>query len=183
MSDDLLALVNHLRLDRFTLIAAAYGGFGGLDFALRFPERLDAFVLSASQGGVADPEYVATRERVVSPEIRALPIHLRELGPSYRTEHPDGVREWQAIAEMAEHSTTGRQRTALRIDLPLLNTLAVPTLLIAGGADLLAPPGLMRLLAARIPNAQFATVGEAGHCVHWEYPSEWNAIVLDFLRA
>jgi pimeloyl-ACP methyl ester carboxylesterase len=23
--------------------------------------------------------------------------------------------------------------------------------------------------------------GEAGHCVHWEQPDEWNAAVLDFL--
>jgi len=49
-------------------VAAAYGGFGGLDYALRFPDRLRAFVLATSQGGITDPQYVAVRERIVTAE-------------------------------------------------------------------------------------------------------------------
>jgi pimeloyl-ACP methyl ester carboxylesterase len=182
MSDDLLALVDHLALDTFVLVAAAYGGFGGVDFALRFPTRLEAFVLSASQGGIADPAYTATRERVVSAPIRGLPLELRELGPSYRTRSPDGVQRWLAIGHAAgEPPASARQRTHLRIMLPMLADLRVPTLMIAGGADLLAPPELMRLMANHVPNHAFVTVGESGHCVHWEYPDDWNRAVLEFL--
>jgi len=39
----------------------------------------------------------------------------------------------------------------------------------------------MRLLAARVPGCEFATVPDAGHSAHWERPAEWNEIVLDFL--
>lgn len=183
LSDDLQALVEHLGLERFNLVAAAYGGFGGLDFALRFPDRLKTLVLSGTQGGIADPAYTQVRERVVSPPIRGLPLELRELGPSYRTRDPEGVQEWLAVAhEAGEPPATARQRTALRIMLPMLGELHVPTLLIAGGADLLAPPALMRLFAASLPSPRFVTVGEAGHCVHWEQPDEWNREVLSFLR-
>src|SRR5262245_35849197 len=45
-SDDLRALVDALGLARFTLIAAAFGGFCALDFALRFQDRLESFVLA-----------------------------------------------------------------------------------------------------------------------------------------
>src|SRR3978361_2244146 len=38
LSDDLEALVVGLGLTRFSLVAAAYGGFGGLDYALRFQD-------------------------------------------------------------------------------------------------------------------------------------------------
>jgi pimeloyl-ACP methyl ester carboxylesterase len=182
MSDDLASLVDALGLERFTLVAAAYGGFGGLDYALRFPERLSALVLSGTQGGIADPEYTALRERVVSGPIRALPLELRELGPSYRTSDPDGVREWLEVAHVAgEPPASVRQRTSLQITLPMLSGLGVPTLLIAGGADLLAPAALMRHFATRIRGHKFVVFGEAGHCVHWEQPTEWNATVLDFL--
>src|ERR1700736_5706685 len=98
MSDDLEALAQSLRLDSFILIAAAYGGFGGVEYALRFPRRLRALVLATSQGGLVDPDYVSVLERVVSPPIRALPVHLRELGPSYRAEDPKGVERWLKIA-------------------------------------------------------------------------------------
>jgi pimeloyl-ACP methyl ester carboxylesterase len=182
MSDDLLALVDHLGLDRFVLAAAAYGGFGGVDFALRFPERLAAFVLSASQGGIADPAYTAIRERVVSAPIRALPINLRELGPSYRTRDPEGVERWLEVHHAAgEPPASARQRMHLQVSLPMLAELSVRTLMIGGGADLLAPPALMRLLAERVPDCRYVTLGEAGHCVHWEQPDDWNQLVLDFL--
>ena len=181
LSDDLEALVQHLGLDRFHLIAAAYGGFGGLDYALRFPRRLRAFVLATSQGGLADPTYVALRERVASREVRAMPVQLRELGPSYRAENPEGVDRWLEIIEEAGGEPV-RQPLSQEITLSTLETLQVPTLLVAGDADLLAPPALMRLLAARIPSCELTTVPEAGHSAHWERPDQWNQIVLDFLR-
>ncbi len=180
MSEDVMALADTLELQRFVLIAAAYGGFGGLDFALRFPQRLRAFVLATSQGGLSDPDYAAVLARVVTPEIRELPLHLRELGPSYRTEDPDGVEDWRKLLHEGETHT--RQSLALQITLPMLETLNVPTLVLAAGADLLAPPALMRLIANRIPDCAFECVGEAGHSAHWERPAEWNRLVLNFLQ-
>jgi non-heme chloroperoxidase len=184
MSDDLLALVDHLQLDRFALVGAAYGGFGALDFALRFQRRLEALVLSGTQAGIADPTYAGERERVVAPPIRALPLELRELGASYRTREPDGVRQWLEVAHAAgEPPPSARQRTHLRIMLPMLEELRVPTLLIAGGADLLAPPELMRIFGSHLPESQMVVFAEAGHCVHWEQPASWNTEVLQFLTA
>jgi pimeloyl-ACP methyl ester carboxylesterase len=178
MSDDLAALVDSLPLSRFALVGAAYGGFGALDYALRFPDRLSALILSGTQAGIAEPSYMAVRERVVAPPIRALPLEFRELSPSYRARDPEGVRQWLDITRAEGHV---RQRMSRDVSLDMLAGLTVPTLLIAGGADLLAPPELMRLFAARIPDREFVSLGEAGHCVHWEEPNEWNRLVLDFL--
>jgi pimeloyl-ACP methyl ester carboxylesterase len=181
MSDDLLALVDAAGLSQFILIAAAYGGFGGLDFALRFPTRLRGFVLATSQGGLSDPDYRAVLERTVSAPIRGLPKEIRELGPSYRAESPAGVERWLAIDHEAGADDARRQRLHLRLDLKMLQLLTVPTLLIAGGADLLAPPALMRLLANHLPMAQLEVIGEAGHSAHWERPEDWNRLVMRFL--
>lgn len=181
-SDDVLALADALGLDRFILIAAAYGGFGGLDFALRFPERLRAFVLATSQGGITDPDYVATRQRIAGPEVRAMPIQFRELGPSYRVESPEGVERWLQILHEAGGEQAKRQETFLQIELSMLEALTVPTLVLAADADLLAPPALMRLIANRIPGSEFVMLADAGHSAHWERPQEWNAAVLGFLE-
>jgi pimeloyl-ACP methyl ester carboxylesterase len=183
-SDDLAALVERLGLERFALVGAAYGGFGALDYAMRFSERLSGLVLSATQGGIADSTYTALRERVVSAPIRALPLELRELGPSYRARDAAGVEAWLAVSHAAgEPPATARQRMHRDISLPDLHNLRVPTLLLAGGADLLAPPELMRRIAEHLPDQQLVTFGEAGHCLHWEEPAEWNRVVLDFLAS
>ena len=178
LSDDLLALVDGLGLERFVLVGVAYGGFGALDFAQRCSERLRAFVLASSQGGLVDPDYTAMLQGAVTPEIRALPVELRELGPSYRAENPEGVARW---LRGADHGGK-RQGLVVQITLPLLETLTVPTLVLAAGADLLAPPALMRMVAQRLPNSQFACIADAGHSAHWERPLEWNRHVLEFLH-
>jgi pimeloyl-ACP methyl ester carboxylesterase len=181
-SDDVLALVNALALDRFVLIAAAYGGFGGLDFALRFPARLSAFVLATSQGGITDADFVETRQRIAGPEVRGMPIQFRELGPSYRVENPDGADRWLQLVHEANGERATRQETFSQTTLAMLESLAVPTLVVAADADLLAPPALMRLMANRIPGCEFATIADAGHSAHWERPEQWNEAVLRFLE-
>jgi pimeloyl-ACP methyl ester carboxylesterase len=62
-----------------------------------------------------------------------------------------------------------------------LETMRVPVLVLVGGADLISPPALMRLLAAPIPRCQFVTVPEAGHAAFWEQPELWNRLVLEFI--
>ncbi len=88
---------------------------------------------------------------------------------------------------MAQHPPTSRRErtarkapSALRPPRPLRN-LRAPTLLVAGDADLIDPPPLLRLVAARIPGCELATIPEAGHSTHWERPAEWNRAVLTFL--
>ena len=57
----------------------------------------------------------------------------------------------------------------------------IPTLVIAGDADLYAPPALMRRIADRIKGAQFAVFPDAGHSVWWEAPDKFNQTVLAFV--
>ncbi len=181
ISGDLEALVQRLGVDRFVLVGAAYGGMGALDYALRFQQRLRAFVLATSQGALTDPEHVATLDRIVPPALRAVPIELRELGPSYRVEYPEGVARWLQILHESGGERTQRQPRFLTLTMALLTALQVPTLVLAADADLLAPPALMRRIAERIPNCEFVTIADAGHSAHWERPEEWNRIVLEYL--
>jgi 2-succinyl-6-hydroxy-2,4-cyclohexadiene-1-carboxylate synthase len=181
ISTDLEALTQALGLERFALVAAAYGGMGALDYVLRFPDRVRAFVLATSQGAITDQEYSATLARIVPPALRHVSIEIREVGPSYRVEHPAGVQRWLDILHRAKGEDAPRQPRYLTLTLALLETLRPPTLVLAADADLLAPPALMRLLAERIRHSEFATVADAGHSAHWERPEAWNRAVLDFL--
>ena len=62
----------------------------------------------------------------------------------------------------------------------MLKDLKVPTLLIAGAADLSTPPSITRMIAAEIPGSQVVVVPESGHSVYWERPDLFNRAVLEF---
>jgi pimeloyl-ACP methyl ester carboxylesterase len=184
VSDDLQGLVAHLGLDRFHLVTTAAGGIGGLDYTVTHPERVRSLVVANSIGGVQDPAYLELQHRIRPPEIQALPVELRELGPSYRGTNPEGTRHWIVIAHGSrpEGSQGPGQQPQHLMTFARLETLQVPVLVLVGEADLLSPPALMRLLAAHIPQCQFTTVPEAGHAAFWEQPEIWNHHVLMFLN-
>ena len=183
VSDDLHRLADHLGLDRFHIAATAAGGIGALDYALAHPERVRSLVVADSIGGVQDPEYLEVQRRLRPPAIQALPWELRELSAGYRGTNPEGTQRWIAIerGSRLEGAQGPAQQPRDPMTLARLETLRVPTLVLVGEADLVSPPALMRMLAAHIPDCQFATVSEAGHAAHWEQPEIWNRLALAFI--
>jgi pimeloyl-ACP methyl ester carboxylesterase len=172
-----------LGLDRFHLVATAAGGICGLDYALLHPERVRSLVVASSIGGVQDPAYLEVQHRLRPPEIQALPVELRELGPSYRGVNPEGTRRWIDIERASRLGDAHGPGQPLRHPMTFarLETMRIPVLVLVGEADLLSRPALMRLLAAHISQHQFASVPAAGHAAFWEQPEIWNRLVLEFM--
>ena len=185
LSDDLHALAGSLGLERFHLVATAAGGITGLDYTLSYPEHVLSLVIATTIGGVEDPEYLEVQHRLRPPEIQALPVELREIGPSYRALNPEGTQRWIEIERSSRPAGHDQPRQPLKQPMTYarLEGMSVPVLAICGGADLLSPPALMRLLAAHIPGSQFVLVPEAGHAAFWEQPEAWNRLVLDFINS
>jgi pimeloyl-ACP methyl ester carboxylesterase len=184
-ADDLLALVDHLGIDRLHLVGTAAGAFVALDFAVSFPQRLRSLVVANSIGGVQDEDYLALGRRLrPAPEFNALPPDVRELGPSYRAGDPRGTARWIELERMsrAEGPPAPAQTMRNRLTFSLLEQLRIPTLLLTGAADLYAPPPVLRLFAARIKNSESVIVPEAGHSAYWEQPEIFNRSVLAFVR-
>jgi pimeloyl-ACP methyl ester carboxylesterase len=183
-ADDLQALMGHLHIDRFHLVGTAAGGFVAVDYALSFPQRLRSLVIANSIGGVQDEDYLELGRRIRPAGFAEMPPDFRELGPSYRAGNPDGTRRWLELerASRAEGPAPAAQTMRNRITFASLETIAVPTLLLTGDADLYAPPAVMRLFVRRINGSESAVVPEAGHSSYWEQPEIFNRAVLAFLR-
>ena len=180
-ADDLHALAAQLNLRPFHLVGTAAGGAVALDFALSYAENLRSLVLADCVTGLEEPTYLAVQRSLRPPAFSSLPLDIREVGPSFRVSDPQGVRRWSEIAAANHHETAPRQQFRNHPGFRSLEDLQVPTLGLAGDADLAAPPALMRLFIRHIPNAEFATIPEAGHASFWEDPATWNRIVLEFI--
>src|SRR6185503_6367788 len=113
-----------------------------------------------------------------SPQFEALPVEVRELGPSYRAADPAGTQRWAAASHHASP-----QPTRNRITYALLETVRVPSLLLTGDGDLYMPPSLLREVAARVRGATVVVVPECGHSAFWEQPETFNRTVLEFIRS
>jgi len=189
-ADDLHALMNHLSIDRFHLVGTAAGAFVCLDYALSFPQRLRSVVVANTIGGVQDEAYLELGRRLRPPAFATMPPDFRELGPSYRASNPAGTARWIELERASRpgggdgHDGTPppAQPMRNRITFALLETIAVPTLLVTGDADLYAPPAVMRLFAQRIKASESIVVPEAGHSAYWEQPEIFNRAVLTFIR-
>jgi pimeloyl-ACP methyl ester carboxylesterase len=181
-SEDLHALVSFLGIDRFHAVSSAGGAFVAADYAISHPERLRSLVLACSILGVQDDEIAKMLGSLRIPESESLPAYFRELGPSYRAADPIGTARWRELERSSMPGERIQQTFKNSISLQILENLQTPTLLIAGDADLIAPPPLARAFARHIPHSQLKVLPECGHSAYWERPDLFNDAVLDFLR-
>ena len=63
-----------------------------------------------------------------------------------------------------------------------LEDIAVPTLVLTGELDLLAPVSLAREMSDKIPGSELAIIQEAGHISNLERPEEFNRVVSRFVQ-
>jgi pimeloyl-ACP methyl ester carboxylesterase len=182
VADDLDALADHLKLDKFHLVGVAGGGFISIDYAAWRPERLRSLVVAASTGQFAEKEMRDFTARVEIPELRKQAAVYREVGPSYRGANPEGTKRWIEIDAHAQQPGAPSQPLRTPNTFAKLAAVTMPVLVMAADADLLAPPALMRAWAAHLKNYEWATVPDSGHAIAWEHPDIFNAHVLAFIK-
>jgi pimeloyl-ACP methyl ester carboxylesterase len=64
----------------------------------------------------------------------------------------------------------------------LLPQISVPTLVVAGSDDMVAPPKMMERMAEKIPGAQYVCLPGCGHLGPMDQPDAFNTVLLSFLE-
>jgi pimeloyl-ACP methyl ester carboxylesterase len=182
IAEDLHALVEHLKIDRFHLIGVAGGGFAAYDYVLWHPERLRSLVVAASGGAIVDEELSKLREKTTLPGFRSWPPEFREVSMGYMATDPEGLKRWLDIHNNSQQKGAPAQPQRTPITFDKLETIRVPILLMPGDQDIQCPPWVMRRQLAHIPHAEFIVLPEASHSINWEQPDAFNRHVLEFIR-
>ena len=180
-SEDLRHLADHLGLARFHVVASAAGGSIAADFAFSHQQRLLSLTISSNSFGVRQGAIAQAAAAIRPKGWDEMPAEFRELGPSYRAANPEGVKAWLALEHKALIGREYRQTLKNTISDASLKDLKLPTLLIAGTADMSTPPSISRMIAAEIAGSRLVIVPEAGHSSYWEQPQLFNRAILDFL--
>jgi pimeloyl-ACP methyl ester carboxylesterase len=196
--EDLHGLLNHLGLERITFLGASLGGRIALDFALEYPERVEALILVAP--GLEGYEYTHIDEATLQQDAAIEAAYEKgelDLAAELETQlWVDGsgrtpeqvnptVRE-RALA-MNRHNLGLPKAHGLRqhLEPPAISRLAeikTPTLIIVGDRDLPDMLAIADILAERVAGAHKVIMPETAHLPNMERPAEFNQIVLGFLE-
>ena len=189
----LLALLDHLGLQRVALGGHSMGGRIAWNFAAAHPERISQLLL-VSPDGFPDPRSTNEHTYQVSPWLGlmkySLPAWALKLGvaPAYGDEKlltADTMRRYQDMmrAPGVRAALMERMRQSRNSDpVPRLQTLKMPVLLVWGEKDAFIPISHAQDYLKAIPHATLASIPLAGHVVHEEAPTPSVQAVKEFLQ-
>ncbi|EKF41247.1 3-oxoadipate enol-lactonase [Nitratireductor indicus C115] len=184
--DDLVALLDHVGVDRAAVIGLSVGGMIAQGLAIRYPERVTALVLCDTAHKIGDDALWNMRiETVNTKGISALTdsIMQRWFMPEYRTpDNPDFVGYTAMLTRTTTDGYAGTSAALRDTDYTeLTRKLKVPTLCLGGDHDGSTPPSLMRELASLIEGSEYTVIENAGHLPCIDQPARTASVISDFL--
>ncbi len=193
LSADILRILAHLEAPKVHLVGLSMGGRIAFDFLQRHPERVGSLtVCSAShRAGEMSPQrraaFLASRlhplkEEGKTPADIAPGVARSLMGPHASIEVYEhliesmGLLRTQAYMKALEAVSAHEGGIALE-------SIRVPTHVVAAGEDRLIPPEVMRAMAQRIPGSIYHEIADCGHLSNLERPEAFEQAVLGFLLA
>jgi len=186
------------RLDAAGVTAAvvcglSMGGYVALALYERFRDRVRGLVLADTRAAADDDAGRARRletaravESGGAPALAALagslvPKLIAPRTSAVRTELVAWLQREIAAAPPAGIAAAQRGMAARPDRTPLLQRIAVPTLVLVGEEDEITPPAESLVLLNRIPGARLVTIAGAGHLSNLEQPEAFNGALREFL--
>lgn len=170
MAEDVIGLLDALKMQRVSVVGWSDGGIIGLDLALNHPDRLDrlfAFGANADMSGAKD---AVDKNPVFGAYLQRVQGEYRGLSPT-----PD---QWDsfsaAILKMWE--------TQPSFGAAQLRSIRVPTTIADGEYDEAVRREHTEYMAATIPGARLVILPNVSHFAMLQSPAEFDAAVLAFLN-
>jgi 3-oxoadipate enol-lactonase len=199
---DLRAVLDHVGVRRAALVGSSMGARVALEYALTYPDGVEALVLHAP--GLPDHEWSAEMRRADEEEEKLFDagdfagaadgqVRFWVDGPG---RSPDAVdaRIRERVREMtlrsyelyAEAAKDGEPAPTTWLDPPVsarLREVPVPTLVVVGAHDVGDMHDIADRLEQEIPRARKVVIPDAAHALPLERPEELNRLLLEFLSA
>jgi pimeloyl-ACP methyl ester carboxylesterase len=177
--------------ERFALAGLSMGGYVALEIMRRAPQRVARLALLDTSARSDTPMQLEKRRGLISLARRGRFVGVTQaLLPLFL--HPSRVKDEKLVTTVREMSRNIggdafiRQEQAImsRSDsLPLLKTIACPTLVLCGRQDAVAPLDRHDEMAKGIPESTLKVIEECGHLSTLERPAEVSLALKRWLSA
>ncbi len=186
-TDDLSALLDILGVNDAILIGVSVGGMIAMDFALQYPSRGRALVLSDTAPKIGTPEL--WDERIAAVRSRGLEgtaemILSRWFLPEFPKARPDEYHQY--LDKLSHASPEGYIAACAALRQANLGssigTISAPVLALCGAGDVVISPEQTREWAACLPQARVEIIAGAAHLPCIEQPEAMANAIGHFLQ-
>jgi pimeloyl-ACP methyl ester carboxylesterase len=164
MTDDLAALLDHLKVGPVNVLGWSDGGIEALLLGIRHPAKVKKIAAMAAN--------LNPGEQALYPEFKSLVKSMIEAIPEAVRDKPQGKRELKVTSMMLDEPN---------IDLKALEAITAPTLVLASDHDIIRDEHTVEIYH-HIPNSQLAIFPNATHMIPFDDPGLFNATVERFFR-
>jgi 3-oxoadipate enol-lactonase len=189
-ADDIIALMDHLGIDKAAVGGMSMGGYVLLNLLERYPERVAAPIFITTRAGGDDAAgkarrtalAEACRDQGILPVAEAFRTIL--FAPETQTDNPELVEEVFGWIDATDPRGAAAGLIAMRDRkdyIALLGSFSQPALVIGADQDQAAPVENSRLIAEGLPEAELCILHGGGHMVNLEQPTGFNEAILEFL--
>ncbi len=165
MTDDLAALLDHLKTGPVNVLGWSDGGIEALLLGIRHPAQVKKIAAMAAN--------LRPTEDAFAPGMLALIKSMVDSVPAPSRETPEGKRAMK-VTQMALEEP--------HIDPKALEAITAPTLVLASDHDMIRDEHTLEIYH-HIPNSQLCIFPNATHTVLYDEPALFNATVERFFRA
>lgn len=169
MAADVLGLLDHLGIDKASIVGWSDGGIIGLEIAIHNPERLNKVV---AYGANFDP----TGVRLDIGQNAKFNAYIERASQEYQQNSPEPERWDEFLANISNMWATQPNYTEEQ-----LQGISTPFLILDGQEEEAIDLNQTKLMALLIPGAELILMPDTGHFAMFEQPDEFNQIVLDYL--
>jgi 3-oxoadipate enol-lactonase len=186
--DDLVGLLDALKIERTHFVGLSMGGMLGQHFALAHPERLNRLAIVSSTSRIPPEARTLWDERIAVARAQGMQAHVestlgRWFTAPYRQLHPEVMARIGAlIAAIPVAGFAGWGAAICTLDVSAqLGAVRAPTLVVVGAEDAGTPPSASQAIAAAIPGARLEIIPSASHQLVIEQAETFTRLLLDFL--
>lgn len=189
--DDLIALLDHLVIQRAVLCGLSMGGYIALRAIERNPERVKGLILCDTRSEADTNEGKLKRAASVIAIKRdgvktfAANFVRAVFAPATFQKNPAAIDRIRSIIEATSPIALCSTLIAMaaRTDTtPSLPRIAVPTLIMVGEHDAITPPSASRAMSDHIAGAEMHIIPDAAHMSNLENPAVFNENLIAFLK-
>jgi 3-oxoadipate enol-lactonase len=190
LADDVLALLDALRITRTHFVGLSMGGMTGMTMALRKPSVLRTLVLcdTTSKDPLGDPASWQQRIDAVNAGASMEPLVestvARFLTPDTvknRPEIADAVRAMVRSTPVAGYVACCQAIAKLNLT-HRLREISIPTMVVVGADDPATTVEMARTIHHGIDGSELVILKDAAHLSNLEQPAAFNEAVLGFLK-
>lgn len=185
LGPDLVALTEHLGIERAHVVAQSMGGRAVAGLARMAPRKIRSLVLCGTTAGATN-DRVRELQEALRVERGGRDLREHALARAFEGANPQLALLYRQINQLnppRPKNFLGRPPASFRGSQHTnLAALGVPILFVVGEHDKITSPEMIREAAALVGGYDVHEVKGAGHSAYFEAAAEWNGVVGGFLR-